>query len=101
ARCRRLESSGVRLLTIGRTEPPFPPRFTLRGLAVMPHEIGRVLGENLFQPAEPFSFGAAAEIHQPAMRVHERLLNEIRGIDLGLQPTSHLRSRDYRQIIAA
>ena len=57
--------------------------------------------QNLPQPAEPFTFRAAAKACQPAMGVEHRLLDQVRGIDFGLQPAPDFSPGDNRQIVSA
>jgi hypothetical protein len=101
ARSGRLEAGGIRLPTVGRAEPHFAPRLSLRRLAVMSHKIGRVVAEDLPEPAEPFTLCAAAKVCQSTMGIKHRLLDEVRGIDLRLQPASHFRPGDNGQVIPA
>ncbi len=59
------------------------------------------MSQNAPQPGEPFAAGGALKALEVAMRFVERLLHEVRSIDLGPQPAFDLRVSDTPQIIAA
>ena len=72
-----------------------------RRAAIVPHEIGRVVGQNLPQPGQPFLLGAALETLEIAAGLEHRLLDQIRGVDLPPQPGFDLRPGDKAQVGAA
>ena len=60
------------------------------GAAVAPHQVGEPPRQDLLQPAHQFGLRGPAEPGEMAVRFQERVLNEVGGIDLALQPVADL-----------
>jgi hypothetical protein len=59
---------------------------TLLGAGVLTGEIGSIVFQNPPQPSQPLRFGSSVKALKASKCFEEGLLDQIRGIDLGLNP---------------
>src|SRR5262249_56249851 len=64
-------------------------------------EVGGVVLEDAAQPGQPLGLGSALEPTEPAVRLQERLLDQVGGIDLGLQPALDARPGGEAEVVTA
>ena len=100
-RCDMIDVVGTGFTGLDRlyADGDFATGFTF-GRAEPPNVIRRVVPQNLLQPGKPLAFTLAVEILEAGMSLHQRLLNEVGRIDLGLNPALNMRPGKEANVVA-
>jgi hypothetical protein len=83
----------------GRRQRAFQARVPL-GSAQRPPGVGHIVNQHLPQPGGQLLLAPAAELVVLAAGFQQRLLHDVGGVELGLQPSVHLHAGQQHQVVS-
>src|SRR5205823_9430842 len=85
-------------LVEGALDLAFEADVAALGAEVAAEQVGQLGGEDLPQPEDELALGGALEVGEVAVRLQERLLDEILGVDLALESLPDLDAGQQREV---